>query len=158
MIFLYPFLACFSLLITIFSMLVLNWIVVLFVDAKGNLPPWLSYFQTFDAPLPTGYLTGVMWLMRNPTYGFDYFVFGIPWDPDEWTVQLFRTNATRDFFIATSKNGGFNFYYLGTLGMYKFGWKAWNCFDSATGKFSGTFGDGSHVPICITFNPFKTKV
>ena len=154
---LYPLWTAFSLAMTILAMLIFNWIVVLFVDPQGNLPKWCSYFQTFDAPIPSGYWNGVMWLMRNPTYGFDYFAFGIPWVADEWVVRYFKTTADSQLFIATSSSGAFNFYYLGKLGMYKFGWKAWNCFDSNTGKFTGTFGDGSHIPICISFNPFKSN-
>ena len=146
-----------SLIVTVFAIVFVNWWVVLLADSKGNLPWWCSYFQTFDTPLPTGYIPSVLWLMRNPSYGFDFYLFGIPWRPGEWKCRVFHSDHISEFFIATSSTGGFNFYYLGPAGMYKFGWKAWNCFNPDSGKFSAVFGDGSHVPICISFNPFKYK-
>ena len=153
MILLYPFMALASLATTLISILFFNWWVVLFVDENGNLPRWLSYFQTFDATIPKGYLNGVKWLMRNPAYGFDYYVFGIPWNPSDWTIDRFEADENRVLFLATSKNGGFNFYYLGKYGMYKFGWKVWNDFTGT--KLNSRFGDGSHIPICFSVNPFK---
>jgi len=159
---LYPLFAILSLAITILSLLIFNWIVVLFADAQGNLPSWLSYFQTFDNTLDAGpqtygstYLNRVMWLMRNPAYGWDYYAFGLKWDSSDWTVRKFTNTSTATFFLATSKSGGFNLYYEGRLGTYKLGWKAWNYFQATTGGFTGIFGDNSHVPICLTINPFS---
>jgi len=153
MILLYPFMAIGSLATTLISILFFNWWVVLFADANGNLPNCLSYFQTFDAPIPKGYLNGVKWLMRNPAYGFDYYVFGLRWNPSDWTIERFEADENRVLFLATNKNGGFNFYYLGKYGMYKFGWKVWNDFTGT--KLNSRFGDGSHIPICFSVNPFK---
>ena len=145
-----------SLAVTVLSIAFVNWWVVLLADSKGYLPRWLSYFQTFDAPIPKGWKNGVAWLNRNPDYGFDLFVFGTKWDESDWLVRKFTTSPTADFFIATNSSGGFNFYYCGTKGTYKFGWKAWNNFTD--GKFNSNFGGGGNIPICITLNPLKKKV
>jgi phage pi2 protein 07 len=154
---LYPLFAFGSLVMTILSMLIFNWIVVLFADDAGNLPKCLKYFQTFDNTLDAGtnkfssrYLNRVMWLMRNPAYGWDYYVFGLKWNKDDWTVKKFTTDGTTTTFFATSKNGAFNFYYEGKFGKWKFGWKAWNYFQKDTNGFTGTFGDSTHVPVCIS--------
>jgi len=147
MILLYPFMAIGSLATTLISILFFNWWVVLFADANGNLPRWLSYFQTFDAPIPKGYLNGVKWLMRNPAYGFDYYVFGIPWNPENWTVHTFNKSGTTTLFVATG-DGAFNIYFSSPVINIKLGWKAWNNFTD--GKFNSNFGDGTRLPICLT--------
>jgi len=152
----YLVMAAFSLLFTVIAILFVNWWVVLKADANGNLPRWLSYFQTFDAPIPKGWKNGVAWLNRNPDYGFDLFFFGTKWNESDWTVRKFIPSPTADLFIATNSRGAFNFYYCGTRGTYKFGWKAWNNFTD--GKFNSNFGGGGNIPICITLNPFKKKV
>lgn len=56
----------------------------LFALGKDKLPSWLSWFQTPDAPIfgdapfrethQDSYLTRVIWLLRNPGYGFDWSV------------------------------------------------------------------------------------
>jgi hypothetical protein len=71
------------------SMLVLAWILApilpLFALGKDHLPAWLSWFDTPDNPLygdsgfieangPDSYWNRVLWLWRNPAYGFDYTV------------------------------------------------------------------------------------
>lgn len=65
-------------------------VISLFIDKHGNLPYWLSWFQTDDAPaygdkmfqdremaytknLPdwlSRYIRGIAWAIRNPAYGF----------------------------------------------------------------------------------------
>jgi len=74
---------------------ILNPIIVLFSDSSGNLPPYLSWFQTQDASLDQTpefiaenwpylvgtskikvYLQRLFWLSRNCAYGFAYSVCG----------------------------------------------------------------------------------
>ena len=81
--------AVFQLFIDVFAMLVTP-IVVLFCKSDGNLPSWLSLFQTYDNtcdgdegyqtlhrffPNNSGwfqvYANRCGWLWRNPAYGFD---------------------------------------------------------------------------------------
>ena len=179
--------AVLSLLITAFS-IILSPIIVLFSDEQGNLPTWLRYFQTFDATLDEGsnarknelqnnptethwigyydtptnfwqvYVNRLKWIVRNPAYGFDFFVFGKRWYESDWKVKTWKTDSSRDLFYAVSDNA-FNFYYQGPLGTYKIGWKAWNHFDHVSEEFSRSFGaeSGNFVPLCFTVNPFKHK-
>ena len=67
-------------------------ILPLFVRADGYLPGWLSWFQTPDNPAygdrsfhdnqmwwtRSRYLWTVFWQWRNPAYGFDFAVLGMP--------------------------------------------------------------------------------
>jgi len=79
---LYPLYAAASWAMTIFA-IILSPLIALFADAQGNLPKYLSWFQTPDAPCwgapfwkqknPTysTYKLCVTWLVRNPAQGFD---------------------------------------------------------------------------------------
>jgi hypothetical protein len=79
---LYPIYAIASWILTIIAYLFAP-IIVLFVDADGNLPRLLKWFQTIDAPCwgadfwatdnPTysRYKLIVTWLWRNPAQGYD---------------------------------------------------------------------------------------
>ncbi len=147
---LYPFMYIVSLAITIFSWL-FNPIIVLFADNDGNLPKYLYYFQTFDAPIPKGYLAGLTWLNRNPSYGFDLFVFGIKWEPEKWKIRKIFSNENYELFFATSSNGAFSFKYhnLKRDSYTKYGWKAFNFYDFQKGDFSRQWnGTRGLVPIC----------
>jgi hypothetical protein len=134
-----------------------NWWIIFLADANGNLPTWCSYFQTFDAPIPKGWKSGVAWLNRNPAYGFDLFVYGIPFNPADWIVRHFSVTPNGTLFFATSTGGDFNFYYQGKFGTYKFGWKDWNCFNQSTQQSEASTVYGNYLPICFTFNPFKNS-
>lgn len=149
----YPLLALISLTITASCILFFNWVVVLFADDEGNLPKYLRYFQTHDATIPKGYMAGVKWLNRNPSYGFDTFVFGIK--KREWKCHHISADESHNLFFATDSLLAFNFLYEGKYGTYKFGWKAWNNFNPIARKFDKDFGQG-RVPIAITCNPLKT--
>jgi len=84
-IFLYPLYAISSWLITLSAFLFAP-VIALFVDANGNLPRWLKWFQTPDAPcwgVPfwkeqhpsySTYWLCITWLWRNPAQGFDQTV------------------------------------------------------------------------------------
>ena len=84
----------------------------------GTFPPSIS--QHWDR---------AKWLTRNSAYGFSYFAMGIPMDAARWHVHKGVNGPTKQLFWATDDAGHFNFYYHGPLGMYKFGWKAWNYWD-----------------------------
>ncbi len=168
---LYPLLALFSLLFTALAMLGVNWWAPLFVDAQGNLPRWLKWFQSFDASLNVAwqggyldpswgaspfkrYLSRVYWLYRNPVYGFDYWLFGLPFFAKEWRVIRYIESPQLVLFIAIGN--GFNVYYHGRLGMFKLGWKAWNYWEG-NGWKKTSWGPQWRVPLCCSFNPFKRR-
>lgn len=166
---LYPFLVLINIAINIVC-LFLNPIVVLFADDAGNLPSWLKWFQTFDDDLDAGFRNGntnyksrymnrLAWLFRNSAYGFDYYLLGVPFDGYQWEVKKYVNNPELTYFYAAGPNGAFNMYYHGKLGMYKFGWKAWNKFDSISfGWRTDSWGPEPRVPLVFSPNPFKRKI
>lgn len=136
-------------------------------DKDGNLPNWLSWFQTFDATLDAGWKDGyagykswmplwflrAMWLARNPGYGFEYWALGMAYDYKAWTVQVFEITDDHTKFYATAP-GAFNYLYLCRWYQLKFGWKAWNCFDNDTQKFlDKQWGPAKRIPLCFTIVP-----
>lgn len=147
------------------------------VKKDGNLPYWCYWFQTFDNTCDAGwkvqgsygtYLqdgiepTGItlwwyrlLWLCRNPAYGFDYYPFGIPWDKDDWTVIKWSSqDANPNFYYARSKQGYFSWTYSNNHIQLKFGWKSWGLFDRATGQYTdGQFGPEKRQPLCFTIVP-----
>jgi hypothetical protein len=182
---LYPFACVGSILVTVLSYLILNRFLAMFGDADGNLPKCLIWFQTFDATMYQGqyarkaellmnppgsdwtdfnpapvtwyerYKNRFAWLQRNPAYGWDFYPFGLEWNPADWRVVHYVSTTDYVLFIAVGR--GFNLYYAGPYGTYKLGWKAWNNFDAATGKLGSTFGDGTRVPLCFTPEPWEKK-
>lgn len=147
-----------------------------FVNKDGNLRGWLYYLQSFDATLDEGWenpgygyklswnILGMTikvpiwwqrtkWLCRNPAYGFSYWIVGIPMNLDDWTITEFSDY----WFKAVSKDGYFNYYYSGPYGQLKIGWKAWNYFDSSTGKWKENYqwGPEMRTMLCCTPTPFK---
>jgi hypothetical protein len=181
----YPFAAIASLVIDILCKLILNRIVVLFADDNGNLPRALKWFQTFDATLDEGmyarrnelaaglggdtwaafiaypstpeetYQNREKWLFRNTGYGFDYYLLGVRWNPNDWRVIRFVETDALLLFIAVGN--GFNIYIESRYGMVKLGWKAWNLFNRNTRTFSGSWGDDNRIPITFSLTPFKRR-
>ena len=150
----YPFYAIVSILFLL-TALVLNPFVALLVDKNGNLPKLLKYYQTFDAPIPTSsYLDAVTWLYRNPSYGFDYYVLGIPWIASEWRTLVFKKTASYVFFIAYNNQLAFDihFQWLFTI---KLGWKSWNEYNPDTNNFAGQWGDEGKIPVAVTISSVK---
>lgn len=146
MIVLYPFYALTSLLFTGLTY-VLAPLLACLADSAGNLPKQLSWFQTFDAPLPPGRWSGVKWLWRNPGYTFDLLVLGIEWDPDDWVVHAPGPKV----FFATSRRGAFNVCLQFPCLQLKLGWKAWNHWEGdhwVPGNWSGF----SNIPLCCTLS------
>ncbi len=169
---LYPYLALASLLATLFAMLAVNWWAPLFIDEQGNLPRWLKWFQPFDASLNEAwqggyldsswgaspfkrYLSRVYWLYRNPAYGFDYWLFGLPFNPEEWRVLYYTETPELVLFFAIGN--GFNLYYHGRFGMLKLGWKAWNRWDG-NGWEMPNWQHYARIPLCFTVSPFKRRI
>lgn len=181
----YPFAAALSFVIDLACKFFLNWIVAAFADGSGNLPQALKWFQTFDATLDEGmnarrnelaagiggdtwaafdpwpvtwfqrYKNRAFWLFRNSAYGFDYYLLGVPWNPDEWRVVKFVNTESLVLFIAMGR--GFNIYAHGRYGMCKIGWKAWNLYQQDTGRFSASWGDGGKIPLTFSLSPFKRR-
>jgi hypothetical protein len=124
---LYPFMALASVACTLLTW-VLAPLLALLVLPDGNLPRLLYWFQTFDNPVTAGmappyswphqaYVCSVLWLWRNPAYGFDMFLLGCPFTAEDWFV----VKDTPTCFFAYSRWGAFS--YRGSY--FKWGWKAW---------------------------------
>lgn len=141
---------------------------------RDSLPSWLSWFQTPDAPLDgdTGfiikhsatsrYLQRVIWLMRNPAYGFSWTVLackvgaGVP--IDVWG----NLNANDDPYLAGwsfSRIRGTHYWQVrffiktipGKCLKARFGWKMKH--DALhLGRTSG-----QPYKYTFTFNPFKKR-
>lgn len=129
-----------DILATLFFDLFVNWWAPLFAK-NDHLPSWLKWVDTFDNPLsfgayqndvPDSYWQRVMWLYRNSGYGFDYWVLGIPFNPDSWKITKNSGSiAGHDYdFEAVSDDGKFNRVFCKYGLLIKTGWKAANCLDS----------------------------
>ncbi|MBN4667885.1 hypothetical protein HUS70_13870 [Pandoraea nosoerga] len=158
--------------VVVFAVLCVNWWAVLLADDDGNLPSWLRWFQTFDASIDAGwrdgyfptewgetprmrYLARVLWLLRNPAYGLDYWLFGLTFDARGWRVLA---NIERDDLVLFFAVGnGVNLYYHGPLGEAKIGWKAWNYWLGNAWRET-PWGPAWQIPVCATYNPFKRRV
>lgn len=159
---LYPFMAIASLVFMLLTWLLAP-LLALTSSPTGYLPLWLSWFQTFDASMDEGRqpqygFTGsdwwvrTRWLWRNPGYTFDYDPLGIVFYPDEWRVIKFSDVDGITSFFALAP-GAFNYEYGGRFISLKFGWKAWNYFDAASGTFRTTaWGPAMRAPLCITMS------
>jgi hypothetical protein len=137
------------------------------------LPSWLKWFDTFDASIDAGwadkYFTSkytlmnppsywlrkwyqVLWLYRNPAYGFGYWVLGETFDPQQWKSTWY-IEANSDF-SACSTNKMFNVERTYSFLKIKFGWKAWNYYQPATNTFSSVpWGPELRVPHCFSIIP-----
>lgn len=161
---LYPFYVVASLLFALITVIFAP-LIAKFVDANGNLPKWLSWFETFDANLfegrqPQYGMTGTdqevaaQWLRRNPGYTFDYIPLGVAWDKSQWTAKFSVSESGATSFWAKGPNGQFNYEYGGKHIQLKFGWKAWNLYDAQAGGYrDGTWGPLARIPVCFTIKP-----
>jgi hypothetical protein len=171
----YALLAILDLLFLLFAVVFVNWWAAWFASADGWLPRWLSWFQTFDATLdsgwkdnypgytmPTSALTRwwqrTRWLYRNPAYGFSYWALGRAFDETQWRVVVWERNPSFELFIAYGQ-GMFNVTYYGQQGRLKLGWKAWNYFDAETAKWKPGYvwGPEKRVPLVASYTPFRRK-
>lgn len=143
------------------------------VDADGNLPWWLRWFQTVDAtcydtqyiadnPQWSKYEVAYNWLRRNPAYGYNHAasafvsanekvkVFG------DLTIQDGKNGKAGWYFIITS-SGVFEYRSIFDLGnghcvIKEYGW---NLTPLAKGYTSSVLGDLLVVFFC-RFNNFGT--
>jgi len=142
------------------------------------LPSWLKWFDTFDASIDAGWMNGyftdkyttstppsfllrkwyqIRWLYRNPAQGADYWLLGIPFNPDEWSGILLYSTVNGSLFHAQTQSGFFNteFTALDKVCL-KVGWKAWNYYDVTTYKFKNEpWGPEMRVPFCFTYIPYS---
>lgn len=124
---------------------ILSPVLPLFALNKETLPKWLSWFQTPDAPLDgdsghvercTGYpryVQRVLWLIRNPAYGFAWSVLAYqPKSKDfNWKGSLGYTNGKEHgfgWYFITQPDGHFQFFVrkpsvFGQQFYFRFGWK-----------------------------------
>jgi len=164
----YPFMAAASVLFAILSF-IFSVPLAITADSDGNLPKYLRWFQTFDATLDAGWKDGYFpvtgtptgwqlillraaWIRRNPGYTFD-LALGVPFVyASSWTIH--KWDSATSFFFATGPNGAFNIEgVLWSKVHFKFGWKAWNMFDPATGTWAvKPAWEYGNVPICFTIS------
>ena len=142
---------------------------------KDTLPKWLSWFQTPDAPLDGDsgfqrvapwikwkYARRVMWLVRNPAYGFSWSVLAARPNKGTEIVTYGNLNANDDPYKAgwsfTWVKGTPYFHIRGFIKTVpgkclkaRFGWKM---------KYDALmFGRVVNSPykFNFTFNPFKAR-
>lgn len=153
---LYPIYVLMSLAFTGLTMLLAPALALL-VDPQGNLPAWLSWFQTFDNTCFAGrqaygwtgsdWWVSTRWLWRNPGYTFDMNVLGISFVASQWTVKHWDGSL----FFATCACGAFNLEFAYGNFRLKFGWKAWNHFDPTTKTFvPGQWATFPKIPVTFS--------
>ena len=156
----YPFFVLATLAFTLLTY-VLSPILPAFMDKDGNLPKWLSWFQTFDNTLLKGrspefgwtgsdWWIATEWLCRNPGYTFDYYPLGCAWDQTQWTVK----KNTPSTFYAIGPSGHFCYTYGSDKWQIKLGWKAWASYDRVNNKWTDfQWGPAKRIPFCFTVKP-----
>lgn len=119
----------------------------LFAIGRDTLPGWLSWFQTPDAPLDGDsgfakifppdkwprYLRRVLWLIRNPGYGFAWTVLAYRPKSKEFhwygTVQP-KNREDMGWYYVVQPDGHFEFSCRfpslpGRTFRFRFGWRIW---------------------------------
>lgn len=108
------------LLIPLTILLIINYIfgpiIVLFASKEGWLPKWLWWFQTIDGSLdgfkkwqemhPNKYIRRLLWIYRNPVYGFAYNIMG--------AKNVGKMTITGNQDITDTGNGGYGSLYIST--------------------------------------------
>lgn len=128
---------------------VLSPILPLFAIGRETLPNWLSWFQTPDAPLDGDsgfqklylpekwprYIRRMMWLWRNPSYGFAWTVLAFQPTSGEFTwkgtisiEQQRNSGSGFGWYFITTPQGYFQFAFRkpmpwGKQLRFRFGWK-----------------------------------
>lgn len=146
-----------------------------FAIGRDHLPACLSWFDTPDNPLDgdggfkaehapfkgevTGwrrYMNRVVWLLRNPAYGFDIEVLGFPPDklPNAATVShsgghsISGKNSEDGWYFLTIKDSdgksAWQFFYIKHLTdshclRLNIGWKLWSWFNQEVSQFVFSF-------------------
>lgn len=153
---------------------ILSPILPLFAIGKDTLPKWLSWFQTPDAPLDgdTGfliihkntpqYLQRIIWLIRNPAYGFSWSVLAARPPLGTKIITFGNLYSGDDPYVP-----GWSFSYI--EGTHYFHVRAFiktipgKCLKSRLGwKFKGDSRNYQQVTTppykyTFTFNPFKAR-
>lgn len=135
-----------------------------------SLPLWLTLFDTFDAPTDAGWSDGyfngseiyefrfppfwrrklwqIMWLYRNPAYGFAYWIVGCKLDAANWVAKY---DPAKDRFVAyNTRTGHFNFSTSNPWTM-KLGWSIWNRYNVVDGTIRDeAFGPVKRLPLKFT--------
>jgi hypothetical protein len=161
-----------NLLFTAFSFLVAP-ILPLFAQSTGYLPGWLGWFQTPDNSLDAGwqaqgnygtYLTDgtvpsrlarywfrVLWLWRNPAYGF-CVALGVAYDPSAWVIDTLEQSAGAITLLKAHTKDGRFFAYTTSSG-WKLGYKLWWAMDANFNLLPTVPTDkntGNKLPLCFT--------
>lgn len=163
--FLLPIYSVLDVLFMLFCLVFVNWWAPVFANEKGYLPNWLKWVGTFDDTLDAGTRDGVfpdtntrywnrcMWLYRNPSYNFGYYVLGCEFKPSEWEVKEYVPEGRNHRFYAVSKDGKFclRFVWYGLL--FKIGFKAWNLYNTDNGEWKDKpWGPEWRLPFCFSFS------
>jgi hypothetical protein len=172
----YAFFTVLNLLFTILSYILAPFIAP-FTQSNGYLPNWLSWFQTQEAPLDAGWKDGyfvdslgipydtppvglelywlrVLWLWRNPAYGFCYWPLGIVYNPDDWVIKTLAVDPiTKEILelYAYTKDWKY-FCYTNSRGL-KLGYKLWWAFDpdnQMLARVPAAHGPDNRLPMCFT--------
>lgn len=147
-------------------------ILPLFANENGWLPNYLNWFQTPDNSLDgdsgfeivfpktmNRYLRRVLWLLRNPLYGFDHDVLGIKLQKDD-VIKLSGNEKTSNEplnegyvvrkLYRDDKVIAFQFYFVKAYNLFglrciriNLGWKLW-----------GSSKEGSIKQYVLSFNPW----
>lgn len=176
---LFPFLALSEWLMTALAFFFVNWwcpITARYTtySDKGllksgfKLPPWLCWFDTFDADLDEGVRSGlvqaktlfggrVLWLYRNIVYGYGYWALGAEFKAENWVVIKHTQTPTSLFFYAVdTATGRFNLHCNISKVRLKLGWKAWNYWQGDTKTWSAVpFGPLMRVPFTASISKFQ---
>lgn len=124
---------------------VLSPILPLFAIGRETLPKWLSWFQTPDAPLDGDsgfavlyppdkwprYVRRVLWLIRNPAYGFAWTVLAYQPESGRYTWRGSLPDGKPEgfgWYLMWQPDGHFQFFmrYPSIFGKhfyFRFGWK-----------------------------------
>lgn len=158
------FLSLADILGSLFFWLFVDWWAPLFANEAGWLPNWLKWAQTFDADLDQGfrsgntsfksrYLNRMFWLYRNNAYGWSYYVLGIDFIPEEWTVHTYTGDEhAKDFtFYATDNRGHFSLHCVRFGIKWKLGWKYWNVRNTKTKGVTPPWGPEWRIPFVFSF-------
>jgi hypothetical protein len=118
-------------------------------SVEPRLPTWLNWFmtpdnslygdQTFKGNHPPSYWSQVLWLWRNPAYGFDLLLGVAPWQPVRESPVIGDGSGAEGWRCYTTP-GAFSFLWVKRLWgtrctHFEFGWK----FDTGALVFSPRF-------------------
>ena len=154
---------------------ILSPVLPIFAIGKNVLPNWLSWFQTPDAPLDGDsgfvnvvplsypkYIRRVLWLIRNPAYGFSWTVLAAKPDHGTKIVTLGNINSGDGPYVkgwSFTYVEGYHYFHFrlflptfkGMCLQFRFGWKM-----KGDAKYLHEVGTAPYK-FNFTFNPFKVR-